>query len=97
MGVWQPHHRGRHNHHAISLQPNCTLSLFVACPATLAVWAKLLRDTLIGMLSVLSASAVQRQAPLTFRGKPCGRLAGSNKKGRSNAAQGTLPVTAYFK
>ena len=25
MGVWQPHHGGRHNHHAISLQPNCMM------------------------------------------------------------------------
>ena len=46
---------------------------------------------------MLSTTAVQRQAPLSFRGKPCGRLAGSNKKGRSDAAQGTLPVTAYFR
>ena len=25
MGVWQPHHGGQYNHHAISLQPNCTM------------------------------------------------------------------------
>ena len=25
MGVWQPHHAARHNHHAISLQPNCMM------------------------------------------------------------------------
>ena len=25
VGEWQPHHGGRHNHHAISLQPNCTV------------------------------------------------------------------------
>lgn len=73
------------------------LSLFVAFAATLAVWAEHLRDTLNGMLSALSTSAVQRQAPLSFGGKPNGRLAGSAKKGRSNAAQGTLPVTAYFR
>ena len=34
MGVWQPHHGGQYNHHAISLQPNCTMlgyfTLYVA-------------------------------------------------------------------
>jgi len=25
VGVWQPHHGGQYNHHAISLQPNCTM------------------------------------------------------------------------
>ena len=25
VGVWQPHHGGRHNHHAISLQPICVM------------------------------------------------------------------------
>ena len=25
VGVWQPHHGGRHSHHAISLQPNCMI------------------------------------------------------------------------
>ena len=25
MGVWQPHHAGQYNHHAIGLQPNCTM------------------------------------------------------------------------
>ena len=25
VGVWQPHHGGRHKHHAISLQPNCMM------------------------------------------------------------------------
>ena len=94
MQWWGYWHGGAHSawHHIHDM-----LSLFVAFAATLAVWAELLRDTLNGMLSVLSTSAVQRQAPLSFGGKPCGRLVGSNKKGRSNAAQGTLPVTAYFR
>ena len=26
VGVWKPHHGGRHSHHAISLQPDCTMS-----------------------------------------------------------------------
>ena len=25
MGVWQPHHGAWHDHHAISLQPNCMM------------------------------------------------------------------------
>ena len=42
MGVWQPHHGGWHNHHAISLQPNCTLQFRdVVCWCT--VLSRLLR------------------------------------------------------
>ena len=40
---------------------------------------------------------MQRQAPLSFGGSIASKTASSNKKGKSHAAQGMLPVTAYFK
>ena len=40
---------------------------------------------------------MQRQAALSFAGSTASKMAGSNKKGKNHAAQGMLPVTAYFR
>ena len=44
-----------------------------------------------------NSKPMQRQAPLSFGGSIASKTASSNKKGKSHAAQGMLPVTAYFK
>ena len=44
-----------------------------------------------------NSKPIQRQAPLSFGGSIASKTASSNKKGKSHAAQGMLPVTAYFK